>query len=103
MFCPICGTQNLATSVRCMQCGTTLIEGTEGRTEPYRKGARMLDNRMYGGIGALLGFFLAAGLLEVVLTDLYLDERQIYGGASGGAVAGGLIGRLIAWQKWRAS
>ena len=32
MFCPSCNFQNLATSVRCMQCRTVLIEGSAGNS-----------------------------------------------------------------------
>jgi len=50
---------------------------------------------MYGGIGAFFGFSIVAVLLKFVLADLWLSEREIYVFAVGGAVAGGLAGRLF--------
>jgi hypothetical protein len=103
MPCPTCNAQNTATAVRCIQCGTTLIYEAEGHSDTYKKAAGGLDNRMYGGIGSFLGFCLVLIVLKFVLSDLYLEDRQIYGGAIGGAFAGGILGRLIAWSKWRYS
>lgn len=103
MSCPCCNTQNLATSVRCSKCGTTLIYEAEGHSDAYRKGASSADKRMYGGIGSAMGFCFVFFILKFVLTDLYLDDNQIYGASLGGAIAGGISGRLAAWLKWRES
>jgi len=56
---------------------------------------------MYGGIGAFFGFSIVAVLLKFVLADLWLSEREIYVFAVGGAVAGGLAGRLFLGAKRR--
>jgi hypothetical protein len=39
MFCPNCNFQNLATTVRCMQCRTLLIEGAMGESSERRLSA----------------------------------------------------------------
>jgi|JI6StandDraft_1071083.scaffolds.fasta_scaffold73438_1 hypothetical protein len=100
MFCPTCNSQNLATSVRCNQCGTTLIYEAEGHSNAYKAGVMALDRRMYGGIGAFVGFCLSALLLNTVLESLFLNERLVY---VSGVVVGGICGRVTAWLKWRHS
>jgi hypothetical protein len=97
MFCPNCNTQNLATSVRCERCGTTLIHEAEGHSLAYKRAGMAVDGRIYGGVGAFLGFCLAALLLNTVLERLFLDERLVY---FVGVVAGAAVGRLIARYKW---
>jgi hypothetical protein len=101
MFCSECHTQNTATAVRCLQCGKTLIFEAEGHSEAYKSAERLLDDRMYSGIGAFLGFVLCIFLLKFILADFYFDDRQIYGGAAGAALACGLLGRLYVWWKWK--
>lgn len=98
MFCPACNTQNLATTVKCIQCGTTLIYEATGHSAAYIKGARSIDSRTYSLAGFLLCLGLAFVLLKTVLSEWYLDERLIYLASS---LAGGIIGRVIAWRKWR--
>ena len=98
MSCPSCNAQNLATSVRCERCGTTLIYEAEGHSRAFKRGAMAVDRRMYGGIGAFLGLGLAILLLNTVLESLFLNERLVYLSC---VVAGALCGRLIAWHKWR--
>ena len=96
MICPACNTHNSATSVRCIQCGTTLIHEAVGHSTEYRKVADAIDNRMLGGIGAISGFFLVAVMLKFVFTSFWLSDRQIYGLAVGGGFVGGILGRLFA-------
>jgi len=95
MQCPTCNNLAAATDVRCIQCGTTLIHEARGHTPSYLKATSSMDARMYGGIGAFFGFSIVAVLLKFVLADLWLSEREIYVFAVGGAVAGGLAGRLF--------
>jgi hypothetical protein len=103
MICKSCGTQNLTTSMRCIQCGTALLNEASESSSAYRDGARAVDRRMYGGIGSFIGFFLTFFVLKFVLEDLYLDAREIYGGALGASIIGGIIGRLLANSKWKNS
>ena len=98
MLCPSCNTQNLAASVRCMQCSTILIHETEGHSPDYRKGVRMLDCRIYSGIGAFLGFGLAAILLNSVPTGFFVNERFTYATS---IFSTSICGWLIAWFKGR--
>ena len=95
MQCPACTELNTATSVRCVRCGTTLIYEAIGHSVGYRDATSKLDARVYSGIGAFFGFFLVAVLLKVVLPGLWLSDREIYGAAIGGAVVGGIVGRLF--------
>jgi hypothetical protein len=66
-----------------------LIESAVSRTDNYLKSAKDIDQKMYGGVGAglaiALAFFLApsAGALTVA------------------AIVGGLLGRIVVWQKYR--
>lgn len=90
--------------MRCIQCGTGLVNETTETTETtdaYRAAARAVDARMYGGIGAFVGFALTFVVLKFVLEDMYFDTREIYGGALAAAVVCGAAGRLIAHKKWK--
>lgn len=100
MSCPSCNAQNLATSVRCERCGTTLIYEAEGHSLAFKRGEMAVDRRIYGGTGALLGFGLAALLLNTLLESYFLNERLVY---LAGIVVGSICGQLIAWHKWRHS
>lgn len=101
MICRSCGTQNLPTSLRCIQCGTTLVKEAFESTEAYRAGARAIDARMFGGVGSVVGFALTYFVLKFVLENMYFDAREIYGGAFAGSIVGAITGRLIAYKKWR--
>lgn len=87
--------------MRCIQCGTALVNEVSVSSSAYREGARAVDRRMYSGIGSFVGFLLAFFVLKFVLEDLYLDAREIYGGALGASVVGGIIGRLLTNSKWK--
>lgn len=100
MFCPCCGTQNLHTALQCIQCGTTLIKETEVHSDDFKKGARIVDFRMYSGVGAFLGIALAAILLISAPHELYGREKIVVVTC---VVIGGVLGRVIAWSKWRDS
>ena len=98
MFCPICNTQNLATSIRCSQCGTTLIHEAEGHSKEYKVVARAIDRRIYGGVGAFLGLCISVFLLNTFLENFFFDQRVV---CVSGVAAGGICGRVVAWLKWR--
>lgn len=98
MFCPTCSTQNSATSVNCIQCGTTLIYEAKGHSASYIKGAMQVDSRIYGVVGVLVCLGFAFILLNTFLSDFSLDERLVY---LASIVAGGIAGRVAAWRKWR--
>jgi hypothetical protein len=100
MFCPTCNTQNLATDVRCLQCRALLIETTEKRSDAYIKSNRYMDNKIYSGVGALIGFGFVGLSLKFFLSNVNMDDAQISSAAAVGAVVGGLFGRYIAHKKW---
>ncbi|WP_373271719.1 zinc-ribbon domain-containing protein [Ralstonia mannitolilytica] len=98
MFCPTCNTQNSATSVSCIQCGTTLIYEAKGHSASYIKGARLIDSKIYSIVGILVCFGFAFILLNTFLSEWSVDERLVY---LASIVVGGIAGRVIAWRKWR--
>ncbi|MES2247315.1 MAG: hypothetical protein V4645_08550 [Pseudomonadota bacterium] len=61
-----------------------------------------MDARVYGGVGAFFGFFVVATLLKFVLAPPWLDDRELYAFATGGAFAGGLLARLFLRARQRA-
>ena len=95
MQCPTCSQFNAATDVRCLNCRTTLIYEAEGHSKEFKKAAHTLDARMYSGIGALLGFFLVAGLLKFVFTAHWLSDREIYLAAALSGFVGSVIGLVF--------
>jgi hypothetical protein len=60
-----------------------------------------MDARVYGGVGAFFGFSIVATLL--MLAPPWLSDREIYAFAAGGAIAGGIAGRLFLRAKQRGS
>lgn len=100
MFCPTCNTSNLHTSIRCIQCGTSLIVQSVGASDSYDKYARPLNARMYAGVGATIGFVLFIVLSQTVLETMYLDRNQILMGASVFSALGAVMGRLIARRQY---
>jgi len=99
MECPACNHLNTATSVRCIQCGTTLVHEAVGHSPGYRATVNEMDSRIHGGVGAFFGFFLVAGLLKFVLVNLWLNDREIYSFSLGGALVGAFLGRLFLRSK----
>jgi hypothetical protein len=97
MECPVCNYLNAATSVRCLQCGTTLIHEAVGHSPEYKRTVANMDHRMYGGIGAFFGLGLAGALSLAAGAS----NREIYGFAVGGAFVGGILGRLVLRIKQR--
>lgn len=100
MFCPSCNTTNLNTSVRCIQCGTSLIVQSVGASTGYDKHARAINARMYAGIGATIGFVVFVCLSQTVLETMYLDNSEVLVGASVLSAIGAAIGRFIARRQY---
>ena len=98
MYCR-CGAQNLPTDLRCLRCGASLVGDPVGGSEIYRKNAREIDSRMYGGIGGFFGFTLTVLLCKTVFSSMYLSDRQIYGSAVFVAVALSALGGYIARRR----
>ncbi len=99
MQCPVCNFVNSATSVRCTQCRTTLIHEAIGHSAEVAASTRDVDSRVFGGIGAAIGFFVVAFLLKFILIDVRLNDREIYGVSVGGAIVGAIFGRLVLRAK----
>ena len=93
MYCAGCGTQNLPTDLRCVRCGTSLVGDTVGGSEKFRKTTREMDMRMYGGVG---GFVLTVLMFKTVLSDMYLNDMQVYGSAFFASLVFRALGRYIA-------
>ncbi|WP_147436323.1 hypothetical protein [Acidovorax sp. 106] len=72
-----------------------MIYEAEGHSKEFKKAAHALDARMYSGIGALLGFFLVAGLLKFVFTAHWLSDREIYLAAALSGLVGSVIGLVF--------
>lgn len=100
MYCPTCNSQNLPTDLRCIQCGTSLVGETVGGSTAYRENARALDARMYGGIGAFLGFVLMGIFCRTFLAGLDMSDWQTWGAATVSAVVFGALGRVIASRQY---
>jgi len=100
MFCPTCQSQNEATSVRCIQCGATLIYEAEGHSANYKRGAAMVDRRIFSGIGALLGWGFAFLMINTILESTFINARHVY---LAGIIGGAIVGQTLAWLKWRHS
>jgi hypothetical protein len=98
MLCPVCNSQNLATSVKCFQCGTTLIHEATGHSAAYIKGARRVDSYIYGLVGAVSALALAVVVLKTLFSDWNLNAPLI---CFISFLSGGLAGRVVAWLKWR--
>lgn len=99
MQCPTCNHLNDAMSVRCLQCGTVLIHEAAGHSAAYKKAVRVLDARMYSGIGGLAGFFTIAIALKFVFTQHWLSDAEIVSAAGVSAVLGAFTGGLLARAK----
>lgn len=101
MYCPSCGGDNLETALRCARCGESLIERKpEFRTEEGRAAAQVVDERMYGGGGTVVGALAAFFVLRVMLADLRLSSAVVSAGIVGAAMVGRMLGRSIARRKW---
>jgi hypothetical protein len=99
MQCPSCAHLNAAMSVRCLQCGTTLIHEAEGSSPVAKRASHDLDSRLLGGVGASLGFFLTAIALKFVFTSLWLSDKEIYMFSVGGAILGAVVAKLYIRAK----
>lgn len=99
MQCPTCNRPYLATDVRCIDCGATLIYEAHGHSKEFKQAANALDSKMFAGIGAIAGFFIAAVVLKFIFTAHWLSDEEIYTAAVVAGVLGAVIGRVI--QKKR--
>lgn len=95
MTCPCCQAQNSATSVRCYQCGTTLIHEALGHSDGAKQAIRYLDNNIYPKLGAGVGMVMA--LLAGLITSSSDQALAFLLGI--GVVAGAVFGKFIAWKK----
>jgi hypothetical protein len=86
-------------SVRCRSCGTVLIHEAIGHSAAYKKAVRILDARMYSGIGGLAGFFAVAVALKFVFTQHWLSDAEIVSAAGLSAAVGAFAGALLARAK----
>lgn len=59
MFCATCQAQNDAMSVRCYQCGTTLIAREEDRSPEAKRLVHGINSRVHAAVGAGAGAVLA--------------------------------------------
>jgi DNA-directed RNA polymerase subunit N (RpoN/RPB10) len=94
MSCPSCGSLISATDVRCINCGTVLIEQSQKKTEEFKNAAHWVDNRIYYGVGSFIGFLFA-------LLFFYQDNDLLPKACLAGSIVGGLIGKFVAKQKWQ--
>ncbi len=99
MYCPSCGAENLNTDMRCLRCGTSLIGETVGGSDTYRNAARAVDMRIFGRIGAFVGFALTFALSRTVFSSLYFSDKETYMAAIVAAVVFGFVGRFIASRR----
>jgi len=95
MACPVCNAQNGAVSVRCLECGTILIEEAVSRSAEAQRGMNQLDRRLCTGYGALVGFVVGMGSWFI----LSQDESAAQGWIGLCSAAGAALGRLIAWRR----
>ena len=101
MFCPACQCQNLPTSLRCSQCGASLLPDSPTAAGDVGKTARAMDARNFSIWGGLAGAVLVFVLLNLAKDNLHLDDGDLKLGALIGAVAGAALGRVVAWKKWQ--
>ncbi|TFW72961.1 hypothetical protein C3Y98_00960 [Methylotenera oryzisoli] len=94
MYCPACSSPILATDARCINCNKLLIESSEKKSEEFKKAAEFVDNKIYYGVGAFIGFL-------ITLAFFYPDQELMTKASPIGAVVGGLIGRYFAKQQWK--
>jgi hypothetical protein len=76
-----------------------LVGDEVGGSAKLKSLTRETDQKVYGGIGSFLGFFLVAGLLNTVFAGLRLGNAAIYGSALFAAFVFGALGRYIARRK----
>lgn len=99
MYCPNCSAQNIPTDRHCLRCGTDLVGDQVGGSAKLRSLTSDMDQRVYGGVGAFLGFFVVAGLLSTVSADLRLGNTAVFGSAAFAALVFGALGRYIAKHR----
>lgn len=98
MECPACRTLNAAMSVKCIECGTTLISEAEPRSRAYVLGERRLNTGKYAWIGTIVGFGIGWLLINESLVPWNVSDRAIEYAC---AIVGGVAGKLLAWKRSR--
>lgn len=94
MFCPTCNSPISATDARCLNCRALLIESAVAKSSEFKKSALWVDNRIYYGVGALLGFIVA-------LAFFFDEPDRLPTACTIGAGVGGLFGKYVARKKWK--
>jgi hypothetical protein len=100
MLCPKCNNLNAATTVRCIECGATLIYEADGHSVEFNAAAKKVDLRIYSAIGSFAGLGISILLQSTVLQHQYFDQRAV---AVIGIGIGAALGRAAAAYKWRYS
>ena len=104
MKCPACSYVNPTMSARCIQCRTTLEHEGVGHSDLYKQGMRAGDTRILSMVGTVVGGalgFLAASMIGDVSPGEVLAYTNLRLIVVGSALAGAVIGRLVAWWKNR--
>jgi hypothetical protein len=101
MICPACNHLNAATSVRCENCHETLIHDAVGHSPAYRRGEAMVEYRIHGHVGALVGAGLGFAATQVAWLPESPDDHAVRVGVMAGAAAGLVLARLFLFVKRR--
>jgi len=91
MYCHQCNTDNLHTSLRCIQCGASLVGDSVSAPQDFKKTHSRDDAQFLGRLYAL-GFSLAFLFVGFVLIPDIADAPPLL---AAGTWACGLIGRAI--------
>jgi hypothetical protein len=98
MFCHQCNTQNIATDMRCIQCGASLLGDSISTPEEFAKKFQDQDARVYGRVWAAL-FVLGYFVLTLIAIPEIVDSRVLLlGGAALAAAIGHFVGKAVAKQ-----
>ena len=101
MYCPQCNSSCLETSLRCTQCGASLVLNKAGDSQVVHDHSREMHTRIGSTVGGVLGAALFIALHRTVLASLYLDSSQVSMGAATSAGAGAFIGRWLVRRHFR--
>ena len=87
MLCPSCNTLNSATSVRCLQCRTLLIDTAVERSPLARQAQNDGDRRVYILAGSVVGLAVGGLIFQSGLAAVFFPG------------VGSLLGRWIAKRE----
>ena len=96
MFCHQCNTQNLATDLRCIQCGASLIGDSVSTPQEFALRYREHDAAMYGRTWAAVFTLGYLALAFIVIPEISDNRPFLLGGAALAAAAGRWAGRSVA-------